>query len=293
MHAGATCDAASRLRLPQFCNGKGGVTDPDYVDCGGARCSNELGACHTRCRDHRDCLEGYHCTEGACVASQELGAACDTAEACKSGNCADGVCCDDSCEGQCQYCATKGRLGRCSSILGSPLGDRTPCEDIVAACTGEGALVSAGCGASGECEATLRVACTPYVCGETGCLDRCTSDADCQAEGLVHCEGQRCVLGAYCAEGIAYDDEHPNGQDCSPGPCLEGRCAPCRTDDDCSGETSCSAVTHSCESPSKLGDFQTGCSCRSARSEGVPFGVMLLGAAWLLRARTRAQRVGE
>jgi hypothetical protein len=101
--AGKVCDAAGKC-----------VECIDDKQCGTGYCY--MNAC-AKCDDTMkngdetdvDC-GGTHC--GKCAISN----GCSVSDDCTSTFCADGVCCDDICDGACNSCALAGSLGACSVI---------------------------------------------------------------------------------------------------------------------------------------------------------------------------------
>src|SRR5205814_9543808 len=55
------------------------------------------------------------CVSGSC-GMRGLGQSCQQGTQCKSGICADGVCCETPSDGQCSYCALPSSLGRCVQV---------------------------------------------------------------------------------------------------------------------------------------------------------------------------------
>ena len=56
-----------------------------------------------------------------------IGAACVASDSCPTGStCVDGVCCNSSCDGQCQACNTAGNVGTCVTITVCPSGRGHP-----------------------------------------------------------------------------------------------------------------------------------------------------------------------
>jgi hypothetical protein len=53
---------------------------------------------------------------------------CITAAECETGFCADGLCCDTACTGQCEACDVAGQLGTCTGVKGVPRGARSECS---------------------------------------------------------------------------------------------------------------------------------------------------------------------
>ncbi len=144
----------------------------------------------------------------------DWGGACTTDSECSTGFCADGVCCDTACDGQCEACNAAGSLGTCGAVTGSPRGDRPACGSDGSECGGicdgtsratcsypgesvqcgtascsEGVSISGGtCNGAGTC-AQQNQSCGDYVCGEVACLSACTSDDQC-AENAFCLSGQ-------------------------------------------------------------------------------------------------------
>jgi hypothetical protein len=189
------------------------------------------------------------------LALAEAGGECRTAGDCKSGFCADGVCCRSDCSGACQSCAVEGSVGTCTNV---PVGadPRNDCpDDGIASCgrdgscdgTGSCALYAAGticraqscststvshagrCDGAGSCGAVTSDGCGPYMCNSAGnaCRADCASNADCV--GGAACVNGSCgpkPPGAACA----------TAGDCASGFCAQGVC--------CS--TACNGTCRSC-----------------------------------------------
>ncbi|MCY1082821.1 OmpA family protein [Archangium lansingense] len=149
----------------------------------------------------------------------DWGGECTTDSDCSTGFCTDGVCCDTSCDGQCEACNTTGSVGTCGAVTGAPRGDRPACGSDGSECGGvcdgttrdtcsfpeasvqcgsascsEGVAVTGGaCNGAGAC--TLQTqSCGDYACGETACFDACTSDDQCA-------ENSFCLNGTCKPEG--------------------------------------------------------------------------------------------
>ncbi|AKJ08337.1 putative repeat protein (TIGR01451 family)/uncharacterized protein (TIGR03382 family) [Archangium gephyra] len=134
----------------------------------------------------------------------DWGGECTTDSECSTGFCADGVCCDTACDGQCEACNAAGSVGTCGAVTGTPRGDRPACAADGTECGGvcdgtkrdtcsypsesvqcgtpscsAGMATTAGtCDGAGAC-ATETLSCGDYVCGEVACLATCTTDDQC------------------------------------------------------------------------------------------------------------------
>src|SRR5207244_6720645 len=163
--------------------------------CGGSAC---LGNCST----DDDCQGGDYGAAGCCVRRKGNGSGCGAADQCDSGVCADGVCCNKACDGQCEACDEPGSVGACVAVAGEPRAPRAACGGDGTACAGScdgtnraacgypgsgtqcrGASCSAGvatlpasCDGSGRCPAAAKEACNAYICGPDARKRGCASD---------------------------------------------------------------------------------------------------------------------
>ena len=179
-----------------------------------------------------------------------VGAACTSAADCEGGFCVDGVCCDARCDGSCQSCAVRGRVGLCSPVRNEPddtcAGDST-CDRagvcrraLGAACAAAGACASGHC-VDGVCCATAscgRCASCARPGAEGWCADvpRFTDDVDSACAGGLTCDGAgtcRARPGQACA-GPA---------DCASGFCADGVCC----------DQACDATCFRCDQPGQVG----------------------------------------
>ncbi|MBI2897634.1 MAG: putative metal-binding motif-containing protein [Deltaproteobacteria bacterium] len=176
------------------------------------------------------------------------GQACVDEPTCATGLCADSLCCDLPCAGECESCsaekkgggwdgtcgpigagdpddecaATECATGLCSSgacemvWMGAPCGDEASCAD--------GIQTNADvCDGEGDCTDSGTVDCVPYACTEAICASTCTTSADCAPD--YGCDWGSCVelasLGAPCERGTQ----------CQNGWCADEVCC----DDECTG----------------------------------------------------------
>ena len=137
---------------------------------------------------------------------------------CSSAHCADGVCCDRACTGQCEACDVAASPGMCVGVDGAPHGARTPCIGADPRC-------------GGRCEAAHPAACvTPTA--STVCIDR-------------SCKDGAAVPAAFCngAGGCA----PPTAVPCGNYACVAGECkSTCATAGDCAKGFTCDPASHNC-----------------------------------------------
>lgn len=174
------------------CNADGTTrTVADDTDVATAACATV--ACNAGAQVSTPTAAGTACTNGVCDGAGACvpgaGNACTKNEDCASGSCADGVCCNESCTGECKSCSLTGKKGICSLIpyyqedpSYLPPGGATPytCDVAIAGsrCDGKGQckrVVSTACNASSQC---MSGNCSNLKClGAPGEL--CNALADC------------------------------------------------------------------------------------------------------------------
>lgn len=194
------------------------------------QCSNLLAGTIDTCPQPTSC-NGY----GACW--QKNGSACGADYECLSGFCADDVCCDSACEGDCVKCNAAGAAGTCTP---------EPAFAEIGACTNGNACDGAGdckkksgsvCGGGAEC---LSGACVDGYCCDTSCTTICAAcnlppnvgacsyiprngvdpgqcDTTQACDGSGACKqalGQPCVQNEDCASGFCHETADPGKRRC-------------------------------------------------------------------------------
>ncbi len=188
---------------------------------------------------------------------------CNDGGECLSGFCADGVCCNTACTGQCEACDVTGKVGTCSPVTDRPHGTRALCEtradagvcdqacngvDVTrcnfpgatracgtAACTNGTETHASTCDGAGKCSDVAK-SCGDFVCDATACKTVCASKADCSNPNHF-CENGKCLpvlpAGSVCASDAA----------CATGNCIDGTCC----------ETKCDGQCQACDVPGQAG----------------------------------------
>ena len=228
---GDTCDVSACRDgvLTEFLCDKNGGCGPATSGCGGYVCASET-ACGARCSGDGGCESAFFCDGARCKEDLEVGASCkDNDDACKSGHCAQGVCCQTGCDGLCESCVLPGSVGTCEAVAegddphGHCPGDTTtgtdPCG--AGACDGNRAcrydragtacgkvcsvhsIIPLTCNERHEC--TVKgpsEGCSPYKCdpragpGRARCFVGCSSNhAECVTDSVcdrsqAHVSGQ-------------------------------------------------------------------------------------------------------
>ncbi|MEB2313494.1 MAG: hypothetical protein OZ921_14425 [Sorangiineae bacterium] len=251
------------------CNGAGLCKAAQTTPCAPYICNG--GSCGTTCAADTDCVATSYCDSTShCSPDQDKGAVCSSASQCKSGNCVDGVCCDQACTGGCQACSdaakgTTGADGVCGPVAagtdpGNDCAADTPATcQLTGACDGSGGcqkypfgtvcgaalcsgstLTGQQCNGSGKCVAGQTSFCDPYRCIGDACPTGCAVDADCTTGNF--CSASACVpkLGAGEACGAA--------NECSSGFCVEGVCC----------DTACNGTCQACTAATKLSGVDDG-----------------------------------
>jgi hypothetical protein len=131
---------------------------PGAPSCSPYVCTGNSAGCPTGCTATAGCSTDYFCSVGVCVPRRAMGSTCMLSEECSSGHCADGFCCNTSCEDSCDACNLQNTRGTCTVVAAGYEG--VP-------------------------------ACAPYRCStEPECPGSCKLDQDC-ASGHF-CEGSVC-----------------------------------------------------------------------------------------------------
>ncbi len=194
---------------------------------------------------------------GACLLTS--GKACTVGEACLSGFCADGVCCNSTCNGICEACNLTNSLGVCSAVP-SQQQDTNTCEKP-GVCNGSRACVSSNgnsCSSPGNC---LSGFCVDDVCCDSSCSGQCQScnlsgklgtcslvPSGVQDPNSCSAASQLCDGNGKCQSttGATCTASSPNS--CISGNCVDGVCcnsSSCGTCQACNlnGSGTCSAVS--------------------------------------------------
>src|SRR6202012_2484382 len=74
-----------------------------------------------------ECSSGHYCVAGQCKAQNPDGTACRADDQCVNGHCVDGLCCNTSCDGQCEACDVTTAKGTCTPVTDKPHGARPAC----------------------------------------------------------------------------------------------------------------------------------------------------------------------
>jgi len=244
---GTSCQAATcptggmTFSASATCDGAGTCVNPAATSCAPYTCG--AATCKATCTSNADCAAPAVCTGGSC-GLKSTGAVCAGGTECKTGICAQGVCCATACGSTCMSCALTGSAGTCTSVSPGGTDPANQCVAQAAAtcgttgfCDGKGAcqLYAAGtqcaaptcpmgmttatlartCNGAGVCQPASTQSCAPFACSGTACVAVCSKDGDC-APGNV-CNGGSCGLkrlGQACAMG----------SECQGGSCVDGVC---------------------------------------------------------------------
>ena len=196
-----------------------------------------------------------------------LGAPCTSADACDSGFCVDGVCCESACDPSdpaslCKACDVAGSEGHCvAAAAGSDPRDQCDADPVASCgrdgqCDGSGACerwpAGTACGTStcangsityapacdgnGACVTPASMSCAPYVCANsTACATMCTPPANGCASPAV------CTNGSCGTRAIGQPCSQPS--DCTSNFCAQGVCC----------NSACTGSCVSCNVTGKVG----------------------------------------
>jgi hypothetical protein len=165
--AAGTCDANGNCQVPA------GAPCSPYL-CGASTCKKPCGT-------DADCVTGYYCSAGACLAQKSQGGSpCARDGECQSGlSCSlEGICCNSPCTGACQVCNSAGMCsptpansqpraghGTCTGAGASPCGGY--CDGVDIGCfypTTQCSGPSCGCYPAGGCHSAPAVNCSNGTC---------------------------------------------------------------------------------------------------------------------------------
>ena len=239
--ADPSCDPAENVAVDtSYCDGAGRCRRERVESCAPYVCAGD--GCGDDCSSDGECEGDTYCRSGRCVPRLEDGEDCTRGAQCASGFCADSVCCESACTGQCEACDARGSEGSCRAISGDPVGDRPACagsglcagacdgsrsdactypsaevECRAASCSGGAALLASSCDGGGNCPESLAIACMKGCEGPVCAGDQCVIDADCDDPSL------------YCAAGLCRPLGRPGASctdtaQCSTGYCVDGVC---------------------------------------------------------------------
>jgi hypothetical protein len=255
----ASC-GGGKESLATACSGSSTVCPAAVVhDCAPYACGAT--SCLKACAKDADCAQGNYCAAGGkCTAKGGPGATCSTGVQCLSSFCADGVCCNDDCVGQCEACNLPNKAGTCSPVAGKPVAPRPSCVGNGTGCDGTcngvqtnacavpgqstqcrapscdavAAVATLGesCDGSGACPEKRTQDCKPGICGVTQCTG-CSTNATCPPGDF--CRGGVCKPLAVIGTKCSIDAE------CTSGHCVDGVCC----DHDCTGQCeACNQTDH-------------------------------------------------
>jgi hypothetical protein len=217
------------------------------------------------------CPDGYYCTQGACwrngsapigsdggligdgglvgdggmppqadLAGSPIASACTSDAQCGSGHCTDGVCCNGSCDGQCEACDVGGFVGICTAVQGPPHGSRMACTHGDPTCGGTcdgttrtacaypptstvcGAACNSRCDGAGTCPAGSGSCPGGFACSASACGTTCSGNSDCQPN--FTCSGTSCmrIAESDCLDGV--DNNGDGLTDCADPTCTSVEC---------------------------------------------------------------------
>ncbi|MDB4983571.1 MAG: Flagellar hook-length control protein FliK, partial [Myxococcales bacterium] len=217
-----------------------GVQDGGSGDAPASTPSDVDGGADALDESSRDADEASVSSPDAPRGTREQGAICANAAECVSGNCVEGVCCDDSCNGKCNSClfANTGQSsGQCAPVKagfehGKDCTASDPstcgfdgkcdgagsCRFAAAAipCQGESCVlemysVGGTCDGAGTCKTQPRSSCGNYACtsDRVRCWSTCGTDAECASSAFCASSscvtklpsGKVCERAAQCASG--------------------------------------------------------------------------------------------
>lgn len=260
---------------------RGGLCQDLAYACEPFACSPTGDACLSICESTAQCSGTNVCANKSC-GTLPNGRECTGDQACTSGHCEDGICCDSSCDGACKACNLAGSLGVCTNVskgiddphdvckktLTVTCGQTGTCDgdgkcELYAAgteckagtCNGTAEVKPSTCNGQGDCVSAGEVQCPPAKCISNACVLVCKSDGDCIAPS-------RCGADGRCGKSGKGVTCQSNDQ-CQSGHCSDKVCC----------DTACGGICESCNGagncvPDSVGTLPTVSDCAPAVCSG-------------------------
>ncbi len=223
---GGNCKVAGDCKSG-YCEPQGGVGGMGAGGAGGAGGGGPMttGVC-VGCKSDADCAgkPSTYCKNpggsGVCTAQQKLGVACGKSNECLSAHCADGVCCDKGCSGECASCL-KSKNGAADGTCGAVVKNTDPDGECVAKPMDTCGAKGMGCNGNAQAPACVdweaTTQCVPQICeadGEHVTTARfCDGPGTCKPGVTTDCAGYKCKSGA-CLTSCASELDCAGGNYC-------------------------------------------------------------------------------
>jgi hypothetical protein len=175
-----------------------------------------VNTCLASCANDGQCVPGFYCSGGACVAQKAKGSVCGGDDECGAGFfCVEGVCCTTKTAcGQCESCALPGSLGDCTQVDAGTVDPAHLCPD-------DGML---GCGHTGTCVGPALPGACAYQDGSTICAAATCSDPS-HVTSARFCDGLQvpacfatCTDNTSCSDPNTCQPDGSGGMSCAPPP---------------------------------------------------------------------------
>jgi hypothetical protein len=283
----ATCSkdecVDGKERHASTCDGAGKCKDV-VKECGDYACSGKL--CNTTCTTKADCVHGNHfCEAGKCIPQQANGSTCTRDEACASGICVDGTCCETKCDGQCQACDVPGQAGKCVPIKGKPHGMRADCtKNATNACESkscDGIDTTSCAGTVGPC--------ANYACDDVNktCKKSCIADVDCGSGFQCDTATASCVpRTSRCIGTAELQAADGSKTKCTAFICRDGACLDkCTSTNDCQGGYICGGDGACSPLAGQSAGDEGGCAMARSSEKLSAFAALLIAMGLVRRRR--------
>lgn len=247
----------------RYCTGQGACETQGTTNCNtGYKCMFDS-QCVTYCNSDDYCTSGYYCNHWEppyqeCTAKKANGQACNSTSQCQSGNCVDGYCCDDACDGLCEACSNSltgqtdgsckpitvaagpqyndcydagswscGQTSLCDGAGACQLyANGTQCADIGVCASETARYIPDTCNGSGACVDKGMANCAVgYSCQNGSCNTQCTSDGQCASNYWCDTVNKVCVADRGSGQSCARDAVCSGNANCIDGVCCDSSCA--------------------------------------------------------------------
>ncbi len=230
------CDGPCRSCAGGTCKNRSKDSAPETPGaCNGYKC-NGSGTCRNSCNSPENCMQDFYCSDSEkCTQKMGLGKDCTNtgADGCKSGYCADGVCCESACNGKCMHCTSDGKCVKVTNAW-----DKDTCN----------ANNLEKCDDKGVCKGMEGHSCTKTT-QATDCLSGLCNDQDYDGTGaFCVAKAKRCVHNGQAFASGSFAPECKDGStalQCQDGKWVAKQCGVSGCVGDCTKD-GCMAHSRGC-----------------------------------------------
>jgi hypothetical protein len=220
-----TDSCSGDMLTKHVCSGEGDCVTNAAAPCPNNFVCQDATSCKATCTVTADCTASFFCNGGACLAQQATGA-CTENDDCTSGICGAsgrGHCCNAPCSTTDPVCAARD----CDATTGACNYPTAATVCVSESCTGNTQTDAVHCDGNGTCLLPAKITdCSPFACGATSCVTKCTDNTGCIAADFCDALNGACCSGL--TAGGTLNADAIAGNDATTCCSLNGK-GPCQT----------------------------------------------------------------